>query len=68
MTDILIILLGTTMLYVSAVSRLEAYVKILASQGLLLFLLVLVDIKDMSWLNIAFLVFETLVVKAVIIP
>ncbi len=68
MTDILIILLGTTMLYVSAVSRLEAYVKILASQGFLLFLLVLVDIKDMSWLNIAFLVFETLVVKAVIIP
>ena len=40
MTHILIIVLGTSMLYVFAVSRIEAYVKILALQGFLLFLLV----------------------------
>ncbi|MCL4538121.1 MAG: hypothetical protein M1378_00720 [Bacteroidetes bacterium] len=68
MTDILIILLGTTMLYVSSVSRIEAYVKTLAAQGFLLFLLVMVGVKEMSWLNIAFLVFETLLVKTVVIP
>lgn len=68
MTDILIILLGTTMLYVSAMSRIEAYVKTLAAQGLILFLLVLVGIRTLSWLNVAFLIFETLVVKAILIP
>lgn len=68
MTDILIILLGTTMLYVSSVSRIEAYVKTLAAQGLLLFLLIMVGVREMSWLNIAFLVFETLIVKAIVIP
>lgn len=68
MSDILIILLGTTMLYVAAVSRIEAYVKTLAAQGLILFFLVLVDIRQMSWINLAFLVIETLVVKAVVIP
>ncbi len=68
MTSILIILLGTTMLYVSSVSRIEAYVKTLAAQGFLLFLLVMVGVKEMSGLNIAFLVFETLIVKAIVIP
>ena len=68
MTDILIILLGTSMLYVFAVSRIEAYVKTLALQGFLLFLLVIVDIQEINWFNIAFLSLETLVIKAIIIP
>ena len=68
MTDILIILLGTSMLYVFAVSRIEAYVKTLALQGFLLFLLVVVDIQEINWFNIAFLSLETLVIKAIIIP
>lgn len=68
MTDILIILLGTTMLYVSSVSRIEAYVKTLAAQGFLLFLLIMVGVREMSWLNIAFLIFETLIVKSIVIP
>jgi hydrogenase-4 component E len=68
MTDILIILLGTTMLYVFAVSRIEAYVKTLALQGFLLFLLVIIDIQEINWFNIAFLSIETLVIKAVVIP
>ena len=68
MTDILIILLGTSMLYVFTVSRIEAYVKTLALQGFLLFLLVIIDIQEINWLNIAFLSLETLVIKAIIIP
>jgi hydrogenase-4 component E len=68
MTDILIILLGTTMLYVFAVSRIEAYVKTLSVQGLLLFLLVIIDIREINWLNIAFLSLETLIIKAIVIP
>jgi hydrogenase-4 component E len=67
-TNILIILLGTTMLYVSAVSRVEAYVKTLAFQGFILFLLVIFDIKEINWLNIAFLILETLVIKTFAIP
>jgi hydrogenase-4 component E len=68
MSDILIILLGTSMLYVFAVSRIEAYVKTLALQGFLLFLLVIIDIKEINWFNIAFLSLETLVIKAIVIP
>lgn len=68
MSDVLIVLLGTSMLYVFAASRVEAFVKTLALQGFLLFLLVVTDIHDLFWLNIAFLVLETLVVKTVVIP
>jgi hydrogenase-4 component E len=68
MTDILIILLGTSMLYVFSVNRIEAYVKTLAAQGLFLFFLVVVDIQEINWLNIAFLILETLVIKAIVIP
>jgi len=68
MNDILIILLGASILYVFSVSRLEAYVKTLALQGILLFLLVIMDIKEINWLNIIFLIFETLILKGIIIP
>jgi hydrogenase-4 component E len=68
MTDILIILLGTSMLYVFSVNRIEAYVKTLAVQGLFLFFLVIVDIQEINWLNIAFLILETLLIKALVIP
>lgn len=68
MTDVLLILFGTTMLYVFAAGRIEAYIKTLSLQGLLLFFLVLADIHEMNWLNLTFLVIETLLIKAILIP
>ncbi len=68
MSSILIILFGTTILYIFAASRIEAFIKTLALQGLLLFLLVIIDVPTINWLNIAFLGFETLVMKAAVIP
>jgi hydrogenase-4 component E len=43
-------------------------VKTLAVQGLFLFFLVIVDIQEINWLNIAFLILETLLIKAIVIP
>lgn len=68
MDEILMILIGTTMLYVFAVSRIEAYVKTLALQGFILFLLIIIDIKEINWLNIVFLSIETLGIKTIVIP
>ncbi len=68
MSNILIILLGTSILYIFAASRIESYVKALAFQGLALFFLVIFDLKEINWLNIAFLAIETLLVKTIIIP
>ncbi len=68
MSNLLIILMGTTVLYVFAASRIEAYVKTLALQGFLLFMLILIDIRNISWFNIVFLVIETLIFKTAVIP
>ncbi|RPH99102.1 MAG: hypothetical protein EHM72_12090 [Calditrichaeota bacterium] len=68
MTDVLLILFGTTMLYVFAAGRIEAYIKTLSLQGLLLFFLVLANIPELNWLNLTFLVVETLLIKAILIP
>lgn len=68
MESLLIILFGTTILYMFAASRIEAFIKTLALQGLLLFLLVVIDLREITFLNIAFLGLETLVIKTTVIP
>jgi hydrogenase-4 component E len=68
MESLLIILFGMTILYMFAASRIEAFIKTLALQGLLLFLLVVVDLRAVNLLNIAFLGLETLVIKTAVIP
>lgn len=68
MSDILIILLGISLLYVSASSRIDAYIRTLSFQGLLLFGLVLSDVHWTSPGNLVLLVLETLVMKAILVP
>ena len=68
MTNGLIILFGLTMLYLSTTSRLLGHIKMLAIQGLLLFLICAMDFSHHPWYTIAFLTIETLLVKAILIP
>lgn len=63
-----IILFGLTMLYLAATSRIIAHIRLLIIQGILLFLICCFGMNHMSWLNIAFLTIETLIVKSIIIP
>ncbi len=68
MINFLIILFGITMIYISGTSRIETYIRALFLQGLLLFVLVGLDHGIMRMPNLVFLSFETLVIKAVVIP
>jgi len=68
MISFLIILFGVTMLYVSISTRLESYIKVLAIQGLILFLIILSDYSILHITSLIFLSFETLLVKAITIP
>ena len=68
-----IILFGLTMLYLAATSRIVAHIRLLIAQGILLFLICCCNMTHilgihMKWLNFGFLVVETLIVKAIIIP
>lgn len=68
MIRLLILVFGLSMVYVASTSRIEAYIKILALQGLVLFGMVLLDFGQVPFLDFLFLCGETLVIKAIIIP
>jgi hydrogenase-4 component E len=68
MNSFLIIAFGIMMLFVSTTSRLEGYVKALAVQGFLLFLLVVTDFGKIELASFIFLAVETIAFKTIIIP
>jgi hydrogenase-4 component E len=68
MIQFIIILFGLSMLYVAVTTRIESYIKAIAAQGVILFLLVLFDYGTTHLGSLIFLSFETLAVKAVAIP
>lgn len=63
-----IILFGLTMLFMSATNRLKAQTNILALQGFLLFGICCIHVEKSDILNFGFLIFETLIIKAIVIP
>jgi len=67
-SQLILIALGTTMIFVSATSRVEGYVKALAVQGALLFLLVLARAAELDAASLVFLAVETLGVKTIAVP
>lgn len=68
MENALIILFGLTMLYMAATSRLMAHIRVLVLQGILLFLICYFGMEHTDVFTILFLTFETLIVKAIVIP
>lgn len=69
MVNILIVIFGLTMLYMAATSRIKALVNMLSIQGIILFLLVLeVGKERLLDFNLIFLLAETLIIKALVIP
>lgn len=68
MTSILLIIFAITLLYFAIANRLMSYLSILMLQGLLLFGVALLELRDMNILNLAFILLETVIVKAIAIP
>lgn len=68
MINILIVLFGLTMLYMSESSRIKALINMLSIQGLILFSIVFLTEDNIYNLNFILLLIETLLVKAYIIP
>lgn len=68
MINFLLVLFAATLLYVSMTSRLEAYIKVLALQGLVMFGMVALESPSLVSFNFFFLALETLGFKTIIIP
>lgn len=68
MVNTLAVIYALVMIYVSATSRIKTHIKILSLQGILLFLICYFALGAESVYAFVFLVFETLFVKAIVIP
>lgn len=68
MTDILLIIFTITLFYFAIANRLMTYVGTLTAQGLLICALAICSLGEMNWFNLATILLETLVVKAIAMP
>jgi hydrogenase-4 component E len=68
MTDILLIGLAMTLLYMSIANRLVTYLKILVMQGFILFGTTYLTLTEINTVNLLLIMLETVVFKAIAVP
>ena len=68
MIHVLLITLLITLFYMAIANRLLTYIKVLALQGVLLFVVVFLQLRDFDPLNLAFILLETIVFKSLAVP
>lgn len=68
MTDILLIALAMSLLYMSIANRMAAYIRILVFQGFIMFGITYLTLTHVSTLNVALIMLETIVFKAIAVP
>ena len=66
--EILIIFFCITMLIISAVSRIEEYIKMISMQGFILFLMSVIEFRNIDLTHFVIMVLETLGIKTIIMP
>ena len=68
MIDVLLIIMLMTLFYMAIANRMLTYIKVLAFQGILLFFVVFIQLKDITTLNLVFILLETIVFKSLAVP
>ena len=68
MTDILLITFTITLLFMSIANRLYTYINILIFQGIILFGVTYLSLKEINTVNLMLILLETIVFKAFAVP
>jgi hydrogenase-4 component E len=68
MLSFLIILFALTLIYLSVSERFRSFSNLIALQGVLLFGIAIIELKEVNTANLIFIVSETIVFKAVVVP
>ncbi len=68
MIDVLLITFLISLFYVAIANRIMTYLKVLAFQGVLLFVVVFLQLSEINPVNLALILLETIVFKSVAVP
>jgi hydrogenase-4 component E len=66
--DFFVLLFAFSLIFLSITERFRSYANLICLQGVLLFLVSFVLLKELDWANLLFITAETLLFKAVITP
>ncbi|HHG83523.1 MAG TPA: hypothetical protein ENJ82_02140 [Bacteroidetes bacterium] len=64
----LIILFALSLIYISVTTRVKDYIRLLGVQGLVLFVIAIVELHEINLANFLLILVETLVFKAIFVP
>jgi hydrogenase-4 component E len=68
MINVLLITFLITLFYVAIANRLLTYVKVLAFQGVILFIVVFIQLNEINSLNLILILTETIIFKSLAVP
>jgi hydrogenase-4 component E len=68
MTDILLITFAISLIFLAVANRLSSYITTLAFQGILLFGIAFIELIEINWVNLVFVLLETIIFKTIAIP
>ena len=68
MINVLLITFIISLFYISIANRMLTYLKVLAFQGVLLFVVVFIQLNEINPVNLALILLETIVFKSVAVP
>lgn len=68
MLYVLLIVFLISLFYMSIANRMQTYVNVLALQGVLLFCVAFLELKDFNTLNLILILLETIIFKSVAVP
>jgi len=68
MIDVLLIVFLITLFYMSIANRMKTYVKVLSLQGLILFFVAFLQLKEINTVNLILILLETIVFKSIAVP
>ncbi len=68
MIDVLLITFIISLFYMAIANRILTYLKVLAFQGVLLFVVVFIQLNEINPVNLALILLETIVFKSIAVP
>jgi len=68
MTNILLIAFTISLIYLGVANRLSSYLTTLVFQGIILFGVAFIELIEINWLNLTFVLLETIAFKTIAVP
>jgi hydrogenase-4 component E len=68
MLILLYVLFGISLVYIAATEKFKHYIQVYAIQGVLLFGMAIIELKNFNYINLIFILAETIVFKSFVVP